>query len=290
MGHQTGDIYSWSHTVKDKDSRLSSLQAEPDRARCDFLFGVKTPNVLTKAQAEVFRVLVEPTSEEAQPATDAAAEDLSNSAEEDQADDLADGAATVADDLIIYIGEYTHTDKSIKAQCTLMELDAAVCKLATYDIYDCPVFATVTEGPIAVVYTAWGIKIPDEDPKPKAGPPVYVYIASYNPPTFDITNINQTIHFATFLLHLRHLHAQRVADRFEEVRPQVIERLKSNDPVLQWTLEQQRCELKQELDDLKRRQEAAFVAVRRLRESEPTSALEACEEHEEDLYDHDDDY
>lgn len=46
-----------------------------------------------------------------------------------------------------------------------MDLVAAVWKLATHDIYECPVFATATDGPTAVVYTAWGLRIPEDETK-----------------------------------------------------------------------------------------------------------------------------
>lgn len=98
------------------------------------------------------------------------------------------------------------------------------------------------------------------------GPPVYVYIASQSPPKFDIRKVNQTIQFAMFLLRLRHVHAQRVARRFEAIRVELAEKSKRNDPVLQWTLEQQREELKQDLEDLETRQNAALDMVRTLRE------------------------
>lgn len=46
-----------------------------------------------------------------------------------------------------------------------MDLVAAVWKLATHDIYECPVFATATDRPTAVVYTAWGLRIPEDETK-----------------------------------------------------------------------------------------------------------------------------
>ncbi|KAI0759099.1 hypothetical protein C8Q74DRAFT_283440 [Fomes fomentarius] len=172
----------------------------------------------------------------------------------------------VGDHLPFYFAEYKRKEKKIKAQTiaqAFMDLIAAVWKLATHDIYECPVFATATDGPTAVVYTAWGMRIPEGQLNPKKGPPVYVYIASQSPPKFDIRKVNQTIQFAMFLLHLRHVHAQRVARRFEAIRIELAEKLKKNDPVLQWTLEQQREEFKQ---DLETRQNAALDMVRKLRE------------------------
>ena len=65
-----------------------------------------------------------------------------------------------------------------------------------------------------------------------------------------------------FLLYLRHVHAQRAANKFETLREEFVERLRDNDPRLEWTLEQQREELEEQLDDLEARQKAAFRAFK----------------------------
>ncbi|KAL1660544.1 hypothetical protein GGF50DRAFT_118832 [Schizophyllum commune] len=176
--------------------------------------------------------------------------------------------------IIIYVGEYKRWEKRITAQCVgqaFMDLQAAVYKLASHGIYHCPVFAVATDGPVGIVYTAWGVELSDAEVKPKTGPSVYIYIASQNAPRFDLRVTNQAIQFAMFLLHLRYVHAPAVAKLFEERRTKIINRLEQNDPTLCWTLEQQRTDLAQALKALKERQAAALGILKKQGQQSSTS-------------------
>ncbi|KIY71584.1 hypothetical protein CYLTODRAFT_441114 [Cylindrobasidium torrendii FP15055 ss-10] len=96
-----------------------------------------------------------------------------------------------------------------------------------------------TNGPIGVVLSAWSVRadsLVDPDPKVPGHTPITV-IASENAPKFDIREPNQALRFATFLLHLRHIHAPRLAKRFDEARAEFMKRWDNNDPSLKWTMQ-----------------------------------------------------
>ncbi|TRM69156.1 hypothetical protein BD626DRAFT_473105 [Schizophyllum amplum] len=168
-----------------------------------------------------------------------------------------------------YFAEYKRShDWVFTLQClnqAYIYLTHSVHKMAALDIYECPAFCLATDGPIGYVYVAYGVKIGSDVLRPFTGPPVLVWIASRDPPKYDLTDYKQTIQFCTFLLCLRHEHAERVRRRFEEVRLSLVARVKQNDPTLRWTLEQQLDELKNKLDAFEQRQDAALRKVERLR-------------------------
>ncbi|KAL1747800.1 hypothetical protein HDZ31DRAFT_60974 [Schizophyllum fasciatum] len=324
----SGNYYNWEQLLSDEDARLSFLQEEPTRAKCDVVAGIKIPQVLTVEQGEKLNGVIELSNPQKQPperkiTIDSLFGDAKKAAERadprgglgrpdtkdltellmDRDDDplrlhpeferlweervirplqgkAAAGDVTdasmnvepsmsqqtiqvlVDECLAFYMGEFKKENVSeSNSQCNnqaFMDLESGVYKLASIGIYGCPVFCTAADGPRAVVFVAWGAKISDVDARPTRGPPVQMYIASRNPPKFDLTKFNQTVHFATFLLHLQHVHARRVAERFNKVRVALEERRKRDDPELHWTLEEQREERQSDLMDLLARQMEAF--------------------------------
>ncbi|TRM69163.1 hypothetical protein BD626DRAFT_6938 [Schizophyllum amplum] len=115
--------------------------------------------------------------------------------------------------IAFYFAEYKRShDWVFTMQClnqAFSYLTSSVHKLAALGIYDCPTFCLATDGPVGYVYVAWGFRVVQTAHLPSKGPPVLVWIASRNPQKFDLTDYKQAIQFCTFLLCLRHVHAER---------------------------------------------------------------------------------
>ncbi|KAL1699922.1 hypothetical protein EV121DRAFT_295706 [Schizophyllum commune] len=132
-------------------------------------------------------------------------------------------------------------------------LTAGVRHLAASGIYDFPLFCLVTYGHIGIVLTGWGMKpnphwklpwdrVRERGPACASKIPVMVQIMEDNSPIYDLSKPMQALRYALFLLHLRVVHAPRLARRFEEIRETFAERWRSQDGSreLEWTSEQQK--------------------------------------------------
>ncbi|KAL1731526.1 hypothetical protein EV714DRAFT_271557 [Schizophyllum commune] len=94
----------------------------------------------------------------------------------------------------------------------LIYMVSAVQLLATIGIYNMPVYGLVTDGPVGVVLTAWGVRT-------ECTPlPFKIMIADKNAPTFDITNPIQALRFASFLIRLRLEHVPKLYRAFEDIK------------------------------------------------------------------------
>ncbi|KIY71596.1 hypothetical protein CYLTODRAFT_418659 [Cylindrobasidium torrendii FP15055 ss-10] len=122
-----------------------------------------------------------------------------------------------------------------------MYLQSAVAQNVAVGIGDELVFCLVTNGPIGVVLSAWSVRADSLGPSHGSVPgatPITV-IAARNAPKYDIREPNQALRFGTFLLHLKHVHAPRLAKRFNEARTAFMKRWDDQDESLQWTMDKQ---------------------------------------------------
>ncbi|KIY71593.1 hypothetical protein CYLTODRAFT_418654 [Cylindrobasidium torrendii FP15055 ss-10] len=122
-----------------------------------------------------------------------------------------------------------------------MYLQSAVAQNVAVGIGDEVVFCLVTDGPIGAVLSAWSVRADSLGQSygsvPGATP--ITMIAARNAPKYDIRELNQALRFATFLLHLKHVHAPRLAKRFNEARAAFMKRWDDQDDSLKWTMEEQ---------------------------------------------------
>ncbi|KIY71599.1 hypothetical protein CYLTODRAFT_109675 [Cylindrobasidium torrendii FP15055 ss-10] len=120
-------------------------------------------------------------------------------------------------------------------------LHSAVAQNVAVGIGDAVVFCLVTNGPIGIVLSAWSVSANSLGVPYKNVPPdtPITFIAMRNPPKFDIREPNQALRFATFLLHLQHVHAPRLAKRFNNAREAFAKRWHDDDTSLRWTMKHQ---------------------------------------------------
>jgi len=119
---------------------------------------------------------------------------------------------------LAYIGSHKHR----------MAATAAAAFFGAAGLTDVPIFSLVTDGCRAVLTCAWAEKF---------GSFQRIKIAERNGVLFDLRNPLSVFHFATFLVHLKHEHGQKLRERFDDrALAHLRERLEQGEWETRWTM------------------------------------------------------